>query len=44
MEIFLCDESNLQELTEFYNQVVLYLDKTINYPLWIYGVTQANLQ
>ena len=37
MEIFLCDESNLQELTEFYKQEVLYLDKTINYPLWIYG-------
>ena len=37
MEIFQCNEDNLQELTKFYNEVVLYLDKHINYPLWIYG-------
>ena len=37
MEIVLCNESHLKELTEFYNKIVLYLDKTTNYPLWIYG-------
>ena len=38
MEIFLCDLTNLEELTQFYDKIVIYLDKTINYPLWIYGV------
>ena len=38
MEIILCNESHLKELTEFYNKIVIYLDKTINYPIWIYGV------
>ena len=38
MEIILCEEKNLKELTDFYNKIILYLDKTINYPIWVYGV------
>ena len=38
MSIVLCAEKNLQELIDFYNKVVKYLDKTINYPLWIYNI------
>ena len=38
MEIILCTEKNLKELTDFYNKMIKYLDKTINYPLWIYGI------
>ena len=37
MEIILCTENNLEELTEFYNSIIIYLDKTINYPKWVYG-------
>ena len=37
MEIILCDKNNLKDLTEFYNKVVLYLEKHINYPKWVYG-------
>ena len=37
MEIILCKEDNLKELTDFYNKMIIYLDKTINYPLWVYG-------
>lgn len=37
MEIILCGDNNLEELVEFYNNIVLYLDKTINYPKWVYG-------
>ena len=36
MEIILCTENNLEELTDFYNKIILYLDKTINYPKWVY--------
>ena len=38
MEIIQCEMNHLQELTNFYNKIVEYLDKTINYPKWIYGV------
>ena len=38
MEIIQCNLNNLEELTKFYDKIILYLDKTINYPLWIYGV------
>ena len=38
MDIILCEISHLKELTEFYNKIVIYLEKTENYPLWIYGV------
>ena len=37
MSIILCTKNNLKELTDFYNKIVIYLDKNINYPLWIYG-------
>ena len=37
MEIILCKENNLKDLTDFYNKMIIYLDKTINYPLWVYG-------
>ena len=37
MEIIQCQIIHLQELTQFYNKIVIYLDKTINYPKWIYG-------
>ena len=37
MEIILCNENNLEELIDFYNKQILYLDKTINYPKWVYG-------
>ena len=43
MEIILCTEKNLKELTEFYNKVVIYLEKTINYPYWVYGVYPCEL-
>lgn len=33
-KIFRCDESHLDALTEFYDKVTDYLEKTINYPLW----------
>ena len=38
MEIILCDENNLNDLIEFYNKETLYLEKNINYPLWIHGI------
>ncbi|ORX82886.1 acyl-CoA N-acyltransferase [Anaeromyces robustus] len=37
MEYILCTEDNLDELEEFYNKEVLYLDETINYPKWVYN-------
>ena len=37
MEIILCKENNLKDLTDFYNKMIIYLDKTINYPLWVSG-------
>ena len=37
MDIVQCEMKDLEKLTNFYNKIVLYLDKTINYPLWIYG-------
>ena len=33
-----CDISNLNALSEFYNEVVDYLVKTVNYPKWMPGV------
>ena len=38
MDIIQCEIKHLDELTNFYNKIVIYLDKNINYPLWIYGV------
>ena len=38
MEIILCNENNLNDLIEFYNKETLYLEKNINYPLWIHGI------
>ena len=38
MEIILCNKNHLKDLTEFYNKVVLHLEKTINYPHWVYGI------
>ena len=43
MEIILCNEKNLKDLTNFYNKVVLYLEKTKNYPYWVYGVYPCEL-
>ncbi|OUM59800.1 hypothetical protein PIROE2DRAFT_63535 [Piromyces sp. E2] len=37
MSIFLCNESHIKELVEFYEEEIDYLEKTVNYPEWIRG-------
>ncbi len=37
MQIILCTEEQQQELTDFYNKIVKYLEANINYPLWVYA-------
>ena len=38
MEIILCKENNLKDLTQFYNKIILYLEKSNNFPHWVYGI------
>ena len=38
MSFVLCDESHINELAELFNREILYLEQTINYPRWKYGV------
>lgn len=36
MQVKLCEEKNVQRVGDFYNEVVLYLTQTVNYPKWQY--------
>lgn len=36
MEIRVCEEKDIAKVGAFYDQVVLYLDETVNYPKWEY--------
>lgn len=36
-----CDLSHLDALVSFYDEVIDYLDATVNYPLWVKGVYPA---
>lgn len=38
MYVRLCNENDIVEVGKFYDQVVLYLYKTINYPKWEYKI------
>lgn len=36
MKIILCNESHVNEVTDFYDKVTLYLEQNTNYPKWTY--------
>ena len=43
MEIRFCDDNDIIEVGKFYDNVVLYLLKTINYPKWEYKIYPSEL-